>query len=64
MIICITGWFTKYDRFGLPNGKEFLVSHGVNEYLENIVLPQEHPKDLGAIYDTYLGEWIIMEYLD
>jgi hypothetical protein len=63
MIICITGWFTKYDKFGIPNGKEFIVSHGINENLESVILPQVHPKELNAEFDELIGEWIIKEHL-
>ena len=60
-IICITGWFKKYDKYGFPTSdKEFLVSHGINEDDDSIVvLPNEHPECLGAKFDKTLGEYVI-----
>lgn len=38
----------------------FLTSHGINvDTLKNVVLPQEHPRNLGAIFDKDMGEWVI-----
>lgn len=60
-IICITGWFDKLDKQGYKTGdKEFLVSHGIEEHTDKIViLPCEHPNILGAIYDKKLCEYVI-----
>jgi hypothetical protein len=61
MIICVTGWFKKYDRDGVYTGKrEFVVSHGIDfETDEHVILPCEHPDVLGAKYDTEIGEYVI-----
>lgn len=61
MIICVTAWFDKYDKFGYRTGeKEFLVSHGVDsETDENIILPFQHPEEIGAKYNYDIGEWVL-----
>ena len=62
MIICITGWFDIYDRQGYKTGKkEFVVSHGVDTDNNDkiVVIPNEHPRDLGAIFSEDIGEWVI-----
>ena len=61
MIICIAGWFDIYDQLGYKTGKkEFVVSHGVDTDNDKIVvLTNEHPKDLGAIFSEQIGEWVI-----
>lgn len=59
MIVLITGMFD-VRRPGQPPKKEFMVSHGVDyETLENICLPNEHPRELGAEYSKSLGEWVL-----
>lgn len=60
MIICIC----YYEKNKILNRKELIVSHGINEYLENVVLPQVHPLELGAEFNEDLGEWILMEFPD
>ena len=62
MIICITRWFDIYDRQGYKTGKkEFVVSHGVDTDNNGkiVVLPTEHPRDLGAIFSEEIREWVI-----
>jgi hypothetical protein len=61
MIVLVTGYFRKYDNSGRPTGnREFGVSHGIDmDTMENVVLPQLHPRQLGARFDYELGEWII-----
>ena len=60
MIICITGEFD-IVRNGYPTGKkEFYVSHGINaETGEKVILPNEHPRSIGAIFDVEMEEWIL-----
>lgn len=62
MILLVTGWFDKLDRFGYKTGeKEFLVSHGVDLDMDKIVItPNEPPESLGATFSSELGEWIIV----
>lgn len=41
------------------DGRE-IVSHGVVQHtFEHVVLPNEPPKSLGAIYSYGLGEWVL-----
>lgn len=60
-VILITGYFPKYDKYGFPTGeKEFLTSHGVCETTgKNIIVSQDHPKNLGGRFDTQIGEWVL-----
>ena len=45
------------------NGHKNLVAdYGVNDETgRNVVLPPEHPRDLGAKYDPNMGEWVIRD---
>lgn len=61
MIILITGWFPTYDTWGIENGKEFVASHGVDEEGNSVVVTNEHPRNLGAVLDKELGEWVIRD---
>ena len=37
-----------------------VVSHGIDNDTERpVVLPQESPQDLGAVFDLQIGEWVI-----
>jgi hypothetical protein len=39
-----------------------IVSHGVTEHtLEMVVLPHEDPRSLGAVFDTRLREYVLLE---
>ena len=58
-IVLITGWFKTYDHNGIENGKEFVVSHGVDELGNSVCITNEHPRNLGAKLDKELGEWVI-----
>lgn len=61
MIICITGWFDKYDHNGIKTGqKEFIVSHGIDMNTgRTVILPCEHPSKLGAnLHPTY-NEYVL-----
>lgn len=61
MIICITGTFPIYHG-SFKVGEEFVVSHGIDsETGEKVILPSEHPRELGAVFDTKLCEWVILE---
>ncbi len=55
MIVLICEW-EETDR-----GREFLVSHGFDEYDNMVFFSPSRPEDLGAIYDPKLQEWIIYE---
>jgi hypothetical protein len=60
-IICITGLFECVDRYGQTTGDtELLVSHGVDEDTGKVVILQcVHPRELGAVMDPDLREWVI-----
>lgn len=61
MIICITGMFDVYGDDGVKTGKsEFVVSHGVDYYTgKTVILPNEHPVAIGAVYSREIGEWVV-----
>jgi hypothetical protein len=61
MIVLITGNFPIYDKYGMPTEKvEFVASHGYDfKTGENVVFPQVHPCELGAVFDQGLLEWVI-----
>lgn len=65
MIVCITGTFPVCDNEGHTTGKtEFVVSHGYNtETDKKVILPNEHPRSLGAVFDNQIGEWVLQEDL-
>jgi len=56
-IILITGIFPVYDRAKVR--EEFVVSHGVDEFGRNVILPTVHPACLGAKFDKEIGEWVL-----
>ena len=60
-LILITGNFKKYDRYGIATGEtEFVVSHGVDPITgRDVVVPCDHPRMLGGVYDSTYGEWVI-----
>ena len=61
MILCITDWCPVLDRYGHPTGrKELLVSHGfdLDNYDRAVILPCEHPSQLGA--KLINGEWYLV----
>jgi hypothetical protein len=59
-IICITGNFPIIKNGYITQLTEFVVSHGVDEdTFENVCLPCEHPKNLGAKFDQNIGEWVL-----
>jgi len=58
-IILITDWFPTYDHNGIENGKEFVVSHGMDEFGNAVCVTNEHPITLGAKMDKDLGLWVI-----
>lgn len=56
MIIAVT-MYHKNEKTGRTS---LIVSHGVErETGKHIVLPCEHPKDLGAAWNAELLEWIL-----
>jgi hypothetical protein len=60
-IVCVASNFP-IIRNGREIGREFVTSHGIDEdTLQDVVLPNEHPAKLGAIFDRELGEWVIEE---
>lgn len=61
MILVITDWFPVYDRYGYKTGeKEFSTNYGIDlETGRTVVLPEEHPRKLGAIFNNELNEWVI-----
>lgn len=60
-IIVITGNFDEYDSHGIRTGRQqFTASHGIDEETgEHVVLPWEHPRNLGATYDPEIREWVL-----
>ena len=60
MIVCITGTFDVY-KGAIKVGKEFVVSHGIDEFGNTVILPSEHPAKLGAVFNNQLGEYVIYE---
>ena len=63
MILLITKWFPVYDNYGYKTGKKvFGVDHGVDlDTGRTVVLPESHPKDLGAKFNDELQEWVIYD---
>lgn len=63
MIICVTGYFDKYDKNGFKTGeKEFLVSHGIDSNTDYpVTLPCVHPSVLGAVFDTAYNEYVLKD---
>lgn len=59
MIICVTGTFPIYDRYGKTGKTEYVVSHGIDSETDrSVVLPCVHPRELGAILKSGIG-WVI-----
>ena len=60
-IICICKNFPILDRYGYPTGEtEFLVGAAFDaETGKAVIVPNEHPSQLGAVFDPSYGEWII-----
>jgi hypothetical protein len=63
MILLVTGWFAKRDKYGCLSSteKEFLVSHGIDgRTMKQVTLdnrpPWEYP---GAYFHAELQEWVI-----
>lgn len=61
MIIVIADVWDVTDHLNIPTGKkELLVSHGYDTYTgKTIILPQEHPRHIGAKFDMEMGEWVM-----
>ena len=56
MIIAVT-FIHRDEKTGQ---KKLVVSHGIDrEAGKQIVLPCEHPKDIGATWNESLREWVI-----
>lgn len=45
------------DKYTREN--KYVVSHGIDENDNNVVLPQVTPDQLGCKYDIEMGEWYI-----
>ena len=60
-IILITGTFPTYDKMGIKNGEEFVVSHGIDEDTgDTIIMDGRHPRNIsGSFYDKEIMEWVI-----
>lgn len=62
MILLVTGWFPVYDNFGYTGEKVFGVDHGIDlDTGRTVVLPELHPKELGAKFNDELQEWVIYD---
>ena len=60
MIILITGTFPTYDKYGIRNGKEFVVSHGYDPKTgKDIITTNDHHKRMGGRFDMDMGEWVL-----
>lgn len=58
-ILCICGWFDKYEPNHTVDRKEFVASHGIDmDTGRTIILQCVHPRELGAKQDAN-GEWFI-----
>lgn len=56
MIVVITNWETNPKT----GHKQLIVSHGVDsETLQDIVLPNETPEALGAVFDQNIKEYVL-----
>jgi len=40
---------------------KLVVSHGVNDVDDLVVLPQLHPSQIGAVFDPMIGEYVLRE---
>ena len=40
---------------------QLVVSHGLDAFGRNVILPTEHPKDIGAVFKPELGGWILYQ---
>jgi len=60
-IILITGKFPITDAQGFPTGKtQILVDYAFEEdTLKPIIVPPDHPLNLGAKLDPKIGEWVL-----
>lgn len=58
MIELVTGWFYEDEHSSVGN-KKFMVSHGVDWNTgKTVILPNEHPRDLGGFEIKPYG-WFI-----
>lgn len=63
-IICIAKSFPKvYHGTDIPTGEtELLTDYAFDEDTGKVVIvPPEHPRTLGAVFDHEIGEWVIPE---
>lgn len=60
-IILITNKFPTTDERGFPTGRtETLVDYAIDEETgKHVVVPCDHPLNLGAKLDLGLGEWVL-----
>lgn len=60
-IILITGKFPITDAQGFPTGRtELLVNYAFEEDTHKpIIVPPEHPLNLGAKLDRTINEWVL-----
>lgn len=62
MIILVTFMEKEEDATGYPTGKtRLIVSHGIDENMKTVILPQEHPTTLGARWSRTFNEWVLDE---
>lgn len=61
MIILTCGDFDIYDKYGKTGKTEFVASHGYDtETGKTVIVSNDHPRVLGAVFDTKIGEWVIL----
>lgn len=62
MLILITNNFPVLDSMGFETGRyELLVDFAVDTNTgRNVCVPNEHPRNLGGVYDKVLQEWVIV----
>jgi len=59
MLVLIANWFQAKDS---SNVKEFVVEECFNaDTLETVIVPSVHPKELGAVFDEDIGEYVIYD---
>jgi hypothetical protein len=57
MIVVIVNHET--DKNGIPR---LIASHGIDfDTLQTVILPAEHPQNLGAVFNPIIGEFVINE---
>ena len=62
MVVIIANWEREEDHSGFPTGKKVLIAsqgYDTKDFDRPVVVPPQHPAQLGAVFDMKLGEWVI-----